>query len=312
MNIVNKIDFSKKDSKKKRIIAKNNTKLLNSKKIVEKISKNKNNNNSQEHNLINSYNYIYNGKDSIKNTNNEKRINSKSKNINSISTIGKENKKYDLNSSLSSLSFTSNRFMYGNNNKILLEQNLMYSTIRQKFNNYNRTFFPINDNPLNNISNNKNNINNIVVNDFDMGPKIEIKEEHNFFKRNKTNNELQINTMHKKQKSCAGLKIIDSKTQLRNKNSGERQKIKNFYESYKKIAINNNTMTRKKTNNIVTSNNNTNSNNTFIYDRNFLYNISFANTKRFSHKKNELLSSFQKDDNNKNSKNNFTSKKKIM
>jgi hypothetical protein len=38
--------------------------------------------------------------------------------------------------------------------------------------------------------------------------------------------------------------------------------------------------------------------------------MSFANTKRFSHKKNELLSSFQKDDNNKNCKNNFTSKKK--
>ena len=315
MNIINKKELSKKN----KIIPKKNSKLFGSKKFLQKNSKNKQNNISQEHNLISSYNYNYNGREPILSINNDKNIYSKLKSINSFSTLGKENKKNDLNSSLSSLSFSSNKFKYGNNNNNnnILEQNTMYSTIRQKFNNYNRTIFTLNDNALNNISNNKkkNNCNNAILNEFDNEPKLEIKEEHNLLKKNKTKNELDINKVlnkvHKKQKSCTGLKIVDSKTQLRNINSGERQSFKNHNDSFKKIMINNNNMTRKKINSIIaTNNNNNNNNNTFIYDRNSLYNISFVNTKSFYHKKNELLNSFQKDDNNKNCKDNFITEKK--
>ena len=282
INITNKIfnknNLLKKDTKKN-LAQKKNSNNINQKKIKEIIINNKYKyNNSQDHYLINSYNS--NGKESLFSTEKEKRNNFKVKkdsnfikNMNSFSTIGKENKKFDLNSSLS---LSSNKYNY-NFNMTIINQNKMYSTIRQKFKNYNRTNHSLYDNQSYNI------------NEFQIEPKIEIKEEHNLIKKNKTNNQLNLNVVHKKQKSCNTLKIVENKTNLRYKNSGEKNGFKNLNDSNKKIIVNN-TVERKNTKNNIISNKNY----PFNIDRNHLYNISSTNTKSYF-KKSELMNSFQKD-----------------
>ena len=271
---------------KKNLAQKKNSNIINQKNIKEIIINNKyKHNNSQEHYLINSYNS--NGRDSLYSTENEKKNNIKSKrdsnfikNMNSFSTIGKENKKFDLNSSLS---LSSNKYNH-NFNMTITNQSKMYSTIRQKFKNCNKTNNSLYDNQSYNI------------NEFQIEPKIEIKEEHNLIKKNKTNNQLNLNIVHKKQKSCNTLKIFENKTNLRYKNSGEKNGFKNLNDSNKKIVVNN-TVERKNTKNNIISNKNY----PFNFDRNHLYNISSTNTKSY-YKKSVLMNSFQKD-NNENIKN---------
>ena len=289
----NKIQLNKKCIKKnlaqkkisKNIILKNNK---------ENIINNKHKyNNSQEHFLINSYNY--NGRDvrdSLYSIENEKKINFKVKrdynfiNIDSFSTIGKENKKFDLNSSLS---LSSNKYSHKHNMSII-EQNKMYSTIRQKFSNYN--FNNSNNSLYDNQSNN--------INDFVIEPKIEIREEHNILKKNKTNNQFKLNAVHKKQKSCNTLKITENKN-LRYKNGGDKNAFKNNNnDSNKKFSINN-TVQRKNSKINIISNTNYPPN----IDRNNLYSTSSLMTKSFF-KKNELMNSFQKDNNSKNANNKNT------
>ena len=223
--LYNKNIISKKDTKNN-LAQKKNQKNLNSKIIKNNNLNNKHRyNNSHERYLINSYNY--NGRESLYSTENDKKINFKikkdsnyMKNMSSFSTIGKENKKFDLNSSLS---LSSNKY----NNMSIIEQNKkIYSTIRQKIQKSNKANNSSNDNQSYNI------------NDFEIEPKIEIKEEHNLFKKNKTNKQqFKLNPMHKKQKSCNTFKIIENKTNLRYRNSGEKSAFKNNNDSNKKIAI---------------------------------------------------------------------------
>ena len=215
------------------------------------------------------------------------------KNMSSFSTIGKENKKFDLNSSLS---LSSNKY----NNMSIIEQNKkIYSTIRQKIQKNNKANNSSNDNQSYNI------------NDFEIEPKIEIKEEHNLFKKNKTNKQqFKLNPMHKKQKSCNTFKIIENKTNLRYRNSGEKSAFKNNNDSNKKIAIINTDLRKNSKNRIL-------SNNKYPYniDRNNLYNMSSSLMNNSYLKKNELMNSFQKDNNgnilnNNNDKDNFITEKK--
>ena len=296
--LYNKNIISKKDTKNN-LAQKKNQKNLNSKIIKNNNLNNKHRyNNSHERYLINSYNY--NGRESLYSTENDKKINFKikkdsnyMKNMSSFSTIGKENKKFDLNSSLS---LSSNKY----NNMSIIEQNKkIYSTIRQKIQKSNKANNSSNDNQSYNI------------NDFEIEPKIEIKEEHNLFKKNKTNKQqFKLNPMHKKQKSCNTFKIIENKTNLRYRNSGEKSAFKNNNYSNKKIAIINTDLRKNSKNRIL-------SNNKYPYniDRNNLYNMSSSLMNNSYLKKNELMNSFQKDNNgnilnNNNDKDNFITEKK--
>ena len=296
--LYNKNIISKKDTKNN-LAQKKNQKNLNSKIIKNNNLNNKHRyNNSHERYLINSYNY--NGRESLYSTENDKKINFKikkdsnyMKNMSSFSTIGKENKKFDLNSSLS---LSSNKY----NNMSIIEQNKkIYSTIRQKIQKNNKANNSSNDNQSYNI------------NDFEIEPKIEIKEEHNLFKKNKTNKQqFKLNPMHKKQKSCNTFKIIENKTNLRYRNSGEKSAFKNNNYSNKKIAIINTDLRKNSKNRIL-------SNNKYPYniDRNNLYNMSSSLMNNSYLKKNELMNSFQKDNNgnilnNNNDKDNFITEKK--
>ena len=296
--LYNKNIISKKDTKNN-LAQKKNQKNLNSKIIKNNNLNNKHRyNNSHERYLINSYNY--NGRESLYSTENDKKINFKikkdsnyMKNMSSFSTIGKENKKFDLNSSLS---LSSNKY----NNMSIIEQNKkIYSTIRQKIQKSNKANNSSNDNQSYNI------------NDFEIEPKIEIKEEHNLFKKNKTNKQqFKLNPMHKKQKSCNTFKIIENKTNLRYRNSGEKSAFKNNNDSNKKIAIINTDLRKNSKNRIL-------SNNKYPYniDRNNLYNMSSSLMNNSYLKKNELMNSFQKDNNgnilnNNNDKDNFITEKK--
>ena len=287
--------FNKKRETKKNLAHKNSKNLISKKNINNdnKIINNKHkHNNSQEHNLINSYNF---GRDSLYSTENEAKYIFKSKkdyhfikNMNSFSTMGKNNKKFELNSSLS---LSSNKLGYNMPN---IEPNKMYSTIRQKINsNNNKPNNSLFDNQTNNIH------------DFEIEPKIEVKEEHNYIKKNKTNNQIKLNIVHKKQKSCNTLNIVENRRSMRYKTSEEKYRLKQNNDSSKKIAINN-TVIRKKSKNNIISNNNYPLN----IDRNYLYNISSVNTKS-NFKKSELLASFQKENNvNNNIKNTFITEKK--
>ena len=296
--LYNKNIISKKDTRNN-LAQKKNKKNLNSKIIKNNNLNNKHRyNNSHERYLINSYNY--NGRESLYSTENDKKINFKikkdsnyMKNMSSFSTIGKENKKFDLNSSLS---LSSNKY----NNMSIIEQNKkIYSTIRQKIQKNNKANNSSNDNQSYNI------------NDFEIEPKIEIKEEHNLFKKNKTNKQqFKLNPMHKKQKSCNTFKIIENKTNLRYRNSGEKSAFKNNNDSNKKIAIINTDLRKNSKNRIL-------SNNKYPYniDRNNLYNMSSSLMNNSYLKKNELMNSFQKDNNgnilnNNNDKDNFITEKK--
>ena len=296
--LYNKNIISKKDTRNN-LAQKKNQKNLNSKIIKNNNLNNKHRyNNSHERYLINSYNY--NGRESLYSTENDKKINFKikkdsnyMKNMSSFSTIGKENKKFDLNSSLS---LSSNKY----NNMSIIEQNKkIYSTIRQKIQKSNKANNSSNDNQSYNI------------NDFEIEPKIEIKEEHNLFKKNKTNKQqFKLNPMHKKQKSCNTFKIIENKTNLRYRNSGEKSAFKNNNDSNKKIAIINTDLRKNSKNRIL-------SNNKYPYniDRNNLYNMSSSLMNNSYLKKNELMNSFQKDNNgnilnNNNDKDNFITEKK--
>ena len=296
--LYNKNIISKKDTKNN-LAQKKNQKNLNSKIIKDNNLNNKHRyNNSHERYLINSYNY--NGRESLYSTENDKKIKFKikkdsnyMKNMSSFSTIGKENKKFDLNSSLS---LSSNKY----NNMSIIEQNKkIYSTIRQKIQKSNKANNSSNDNQSYNI------------NDFEIEPKIEIKEEHNLFKKNKTNKQqFKLNPMHKKQKSCNTFKIIENKTNLRYRNSGEKSAFKNNNDSNKKIAIINTDLRKNSKNRIL-------SNNKYPYniDRNNLYNMSSSLMNNSYLKKNELMNSFQKDNNgnilnNNNDKDNFITEKK--
>ena len=296
--LYNKNIISKKDTRNN-LAQKKNKKNLNSKIIKNNNLNNKHRyNNSHERYLINSYNY--NGRESLYSTENDKKINFKikkdsnyMKNMSSFSTIGKENKKFDLNSSLS---LSSNKY----NNMSIIEQNKkIYSTIRQKIQKSNKANNSSNDNQSYNI------------NDFEIEPKIEIKEEHNLFKKNKTNKQqFKLNPMHKKQKSCNTFKIIENKTNLRYRNSGEKSAFKNNNDSNKKIAIINTDLRKNSKNRILY-------NNKYPYniDRNNLYNMSSSLMNNSYLKKNELMNSFQKDNNgnilnNNNDKDNFITEKK--
>ena len=296
--LYNKNIISKKDTRNN-LAQKKNQKNLNSKIIKNNNLNNKHRyNNSHERYLINSYNY--NGRESLYSTENDKKINFKikkdsnyMKNMSSFSTIGKENKKFDLNSSLS---LSSNKY----NNMSIIEQNKkIYSTIRQKIQKSNKANNSSNDNQSYNI------------NDFEIEPKIEIKEEHNLFKKNKTNKQqFKLNPMHKKQKSCNTFKIIENKTNLRYRNSGEKSAFKNNNDSNKKIAIINTDLRKNSKNRILY-------NNKYPYniDRNNLYNMSSSLMNNSYLKKNELMNSFQKDNNgnilnNNNDKDNFITEKK--
>ena len=292
----NKSLFSKKETKKN-LVHKNTN--VNSKKIItsgdNKIINNKyKHNKSQEHHIINSYNY--NGRESTENDTKyifkSKKDYNNIKNINSFSTNGKDNKKFELNSSLS---LSSNKFNQ-NFHTTLIEKNKMYSTIRQKMNNFNSK---LNNSIYDNASTN--------VCDFEIDPKIEVKEEHNLLKKNKTNNQIKINMVHKKQKSCNILNIVDNKTDIRYRNSKDKNRLlyKNVINN--KIAINNTVIRKKSKNNMIS-----NSNYPLNIDRNYLYNISSNNTKS-TFKKNELMNSFQKDNNtNNNIENNFITEKKNL
>ena len=305
MNIINnfrnntKFELSKRDIKKNNGLVKKNSKQIYPKNNNENKSNNKHkNNNSHEHFLINSYNY--NGRDSLLVKEKDKKLNiNKSKkdnfikNFNAFSTIGKENRKLDLNSSLS----FSNKFIH--NCMPNVEQTKMYSTIRQKFKNYNRTINSANDN---------NRLNHNNVKEFELEPKIEIKEEHNLFKKNKTKSEFKINVVHKKQKSCNGLNVVKDKNIIKNKYDVDVNRFKNNNESKKQIAINNTVIRKKIISNDTT--NTTNDKDNLNLDRNNIYNMSFINTKSYYHKRNDLLNSFQKDENNNNIKSNFITEKK--
>ena len=268
----------------------------NSKKILEmKITNKQKHNNSEEHLKINSYNY--NGRDTIYSTENLKKLDLKLKKdykfikgMNSFSKIG-NNKKNNLNSSLS---LSSNKIGHFHNTSIIEQNKLYSSSLRKNINNSIKE----NCSLLNNQSYN--------INDFEIEPKIEIKEEHNILKKNKTNNHIGLNVLHKKQKSCNTIKIIDNKKNFRYNNSGD----KNGYttiDNNKKININN-SIIKKKTKN----NNISNSNYPLNIDRNYLYNISSVNTKSYLNR-NDLMNSFQKDIKSKNNyKNNFITEKKSL
>ena len=294
-NNYNKNNFIKKDTKK------NVVQNKYSKNFIQKKIGNKSNikyifNNSQDYQLINEYNF--NRKESNFNTEDEKKLNLKpkkdiniNKNISSYSTINGDNKKFDSNFSQS---FTTSKFT---KNMPSIEHNKMYSTIRKKFNNYNKTNSSLNEQSCNEVG---------IV------PKIEIKEELNILKKNKTINDLKLNIVHKKQKSCNALKIIDNKTNLRYKNNeGETNGFRSNIEINKKIFINNKNTTLKREK---SSNNNFNlkNNGPFSIDRNNLYNTSTNSKSYFKKDKLEISTNSYKKELKNNIKNNYITEKKSL
>ena len=261
-------------------------------------------NNSQEKYIINGYNF--NGNNTYL-TRREKNLSFKSKrenfikNINSLSTINKDARKFDLNSSLS---LSTNK--YPN-----MEQNKTYSTLRQKFNNSNKNNYSLFEQSCN---------------EFEIEPKIEVKEELNLLKKNKTINDFKMKEAHKKQNSCNTLKIIESKSILRCKKNNnyhiELNGIKNN-DSSKRMTFNDNnnnkvntanSVQRKKLNNNYSSINiNENCNNfQFSIDRNNLYNVSSnsMNTKSYFKKSDLEISTNSLENNNQKYSNKVITEKK--
>ena len=228
---------------------------------------------SQEKYIINGY--TFNGRNTFNFTMRKKNLILKSKkenllkSISSYSTLSGDTKKYYLNSSLS-LSLSNNKFI---RNLPYEEQNKMYSKIRQKFSDYNKTNYSLLEQSCN---------------EFEIEPKIEVKE---------------------KQKSYNILKIMDSKSNLRHKRNNNNQieliKLKTN-DSTKRISINNknsnivslvHTFQRKKKNifDYDKSNNYFN----FSIDRNNLYNMSSTSLNSKSYfKKNVFEVSTNSCDNN--------------
>ena len=274
--------------------------------LINNDNKSNKSNNSQEKYLINGYKFNGNN---IFLTGREKNLSFKSerenfiKNLNSFSTINKDARKFNLNSSLY-LPLSTNKYPY-------MEQNKSYSTLRQKSNNSNKTNYSLFEQSYN---------------EFEIEPKIEVKEELNLLKKNKTINNLKLKETHNKQNSCNTFKIIESKSSLRcKKNNNHHIKLNEIKSnnSSKIITFNNNNNNKvitaysnqsKKSNNKYNSINiSKNSNNfQFSIDRNNLYNISSTsmNTKSYCKKSDlEISKNCLINNNQKFSNNGFTEKK---
>ena len=257
--------FRNNDSKEtKKIIIKNKYSKYSKKKKYDIKSNNKNKS-SQEKHIINGY--TYNGRSTFNFTQRNKNLILKSKKLKSISsfsTLSGDTKKFYLNSSLS---LSNNKYI---RNLSYEEQNKMNSTIRQKFSDYNKNNYSLLEQSYN---------------EFEIEPKIEVKEELNLLKKNKTISELKHGTFQKKQNSCNLLKIKDSNSNIRHKRNNNKQIDLNelkINDSTKRISINNknsnivsmvHTFQRKKKNNNFDYDK---SNNNFYFsiDRNNLYNMS--------------------------------------
>ena len=289
---INKTFRNNYSKEKKKIIIQNKYSKNPNKKKYDSKSKNKNNI-SQEKYIINGY--TFSGRNTFNFTmrNNNLFLKSKKENllksISSFLTLSGDTKKFYLNSSLS---LASNKYIRNLSN---VDQNKIYSTIRQKFSEHNKTNYSLLEQSCN---------------EFEIEPKIEVKEELNLLKKNKTINELKLGPFYKKQKSCNTLKIRESKSNIRHKRNSNNQiefiELRNN-NSTKRLSIN------KKNNNIVNmvhtfqrkkQNNNfecdkSNNNSHFSIDRNSLYNISstYGNGKSYF-KKNVLEASTNSFDNN--------------
>ena len=217
--------FRNNDSKEtKKFIIKNKYSKILYKKAYDSKSNNKNNS-SQKKYKINGY--TFNGRNTFNSTMRNKNLILKSKkenllkSISSFSTLSGDAKKFNLNSSLS----LSNKKCI--KNLPYDEQHKMDSTIRQKFSDYNKTNYSLLEKSCN---------------EFEIEPKIEVKEELNLLKKNKTISELKYETFQKKKKSCNILKIKGSKSNIRHKINNNNQieliELKNN-NSTKRISINN-------------------------------------------------------------------------
>jgi len=296
-------NFSKKEIKIN-IIQNKYSKNTNKKKKDRNVNEKNKSNNSQEKCIINGYNF--NGNNTYL-SGREKNLSFKSnrenfiKNINSFSTINRDARKFDLNSSLS---LSTNK--YPNT-----EQNKYYSTLLQKFKNSNKTNYSLFEQSFN---------------EFEVVPKIEVKEELNLLKKNKTINDLKLKETHKKQNSCNTLKVNESKSSLRCKKNNnhhiELNGIKNN-DSSKRMTFNDNnnnkvntsySVQRKKSNNkYISININKNSNNfQFSIERNNLYNISSTsmNTKSYLKKSDLEISTNSLENNNQKLSNNVITENK--
>ena len=265
-NYYDRINFRKQDSQKNVIqnkYSKNSYKINNNKRSNIKQDPT----DLKKQGLINSYNC--NEKNSFFIIEGDKKLNLKSqggintnKNKYTFKTLRQNKPKFDMNFSLS---ISTSKLPI---NIPKLEQKKMYSTLRQKFKNHSQTNFSIND------KSNK---------DSEIIPKIEIKEELNVLKKNKTINNLKTNVIHKKEKNYNILKIGEVPKNLRYNNKRE----KNGIEINHSIFINNNTVKLIKPKNNFNSfiSNNTNNSNTtnFFYniDRNCLYHTTSFNSKSF-------------------------------
>ena len=296
-------NFSKKEIKIN-IIQNKYSKNTNKKKEDRNVNEKNKSNNSQEKCIINGYNF--NGNNTYL-SGREKNLSFKSnrenfiKNINSFSTINRDARKFDLNSSLS---LSTNK--YPNT-----EQNKYYSTLLQKFKNSNKTNYSLFEQSFN---------------EFEVVPKIEVKEELNLLKKNKTINDLKLKETHKKQNSCNTLKVNESKSSLRCKKNNnhhiELNGIKNN-DSSKRMTFNDNnnnkvntsySVQRKKSNNkYISININKNCNNfQFSIERNNLYNISSTsmNTKSYLKKSDLEISTNSLENNNQKLSNNVITENK--
>ena len=296
-------NFSKKEIKIN-IIQNKYSKNTNKKKKDRNVNEKNKSDNSQEKCIINGYNF--NGNNTYL-SGREKNLSFKSnrenfiKNINSFSTINRDARKFDLNSSLS---LSTNK--YPNT-----EQNKYYSTLLQKFKNSNKTNYSLFEQSFN---------------EFEVVPKIEVKEELNLLKKNKTINDLKLKETHKKQNSCNTLKVNESKSSLRCKKNNnhhiELNGIKNN-DSSKRMTFNDNnnnkvntsySVQRKKSNNkYISININKNSNNfQFSIERNNLYNISSTsmNTKSYLKKSDLEISTNSLENNNQKLSNNVITENK--
>ena len=287
---INKTFRNNYSKETKKIIIQNKYSKNPNKKKYNSKSINKNNS-SQEKYIINGY--TFNGRNTFNFTMRNKNLILKSKkenllkSISSFSTLSGDTKKFYLNSSLS---LSNNKYI---RNSTYEEQNKMYSTIRQKFSDYNKNNYSLLEQSCN---------------EFEIEPKIEVKEELNLLKKNKTIYELKHETFQKKQKSCNTLKIMNNKSNIKHKRNNNNQieliKLKKN-DSIKKISINNknsnivnkvHTFQRKKsTNNFDYDKNNNNY--YFSIDRNNLYNMSSTSLNSYF-KKNSLETSINNYDNN--------------
>jgi len=287
---INKTFRNNYSKETKKIIIQNKYSKNPNKKKYNSKSINKNNS-SQEKYIINGY--TFNGRNTFNFTMRNKNLILKSKkenllkSISSFSTLSGDTKKFYLNSSLS---LSNNKYI---RNSTYEEQNKMYSTIRQKFSDYNKNNYSLLEQSCN---------------EFEIEPKIEVKEELNLLKKNKTIYELKHETFQKKQKSCNTLKIMNNKSNIKHKRNNNNQieliKLKKN-DSIKKISINNknsnivnkvHTFQRKKSNNNFDYDKN-NNNYYFSIDRNNLYNMSSTSLNSYF-KKNSLETSINNYDNN--------------